>query len=78
MNGKLTFSVATFFRGTENVGQTIYVAGPPFLRMVLAVILAVTVYSKPGKMQTKNETTMKWQNCMREPGWWGEGVIPCT
>ena len=32
----------------ENVGQTICGAGPLFLRMVLAVILAVTVYSKPG------------------------------
>ena len=29
----------------QNVGQTIYVAGPFFLRMVLAVILAVVVYS---------------------------------
>ena len=32
----------------ENVGQTIYGAGPLFLCMVLAVNLAVTVYSKPG------------------------------
>ena len=30
----------------KNVGQTIFGAGPLFLRMVLAVNLAVTVYSK--------------------------------
>ena len=48
-NNKLTFlRRCSFYRGMQNVGQAIYVAGPLFLCMVLAVNLAVTVYSKPG------------------------------
>ena len=39
----------------HNVGQTIYVAGPLFLRMVLAVVLAVVVYSEElSKVENSN------------------------
>ena len=37
--------LCNFCHQMQNVGQTIYVAGPLFLRMVLAVILAVAVSS---------------------------------
>ena len=43
---KTCFIISRFVYHIQNVGQTIYVAGPLFLRMVLAVILAVVVYSK--------------------------------
>jgi len=39
-------SIFNFCHQMQNVGQSISVAGPLFVRMVLAVILAVTVYSK--------------------------------
>ena len=38
--------LCTFCHQMKNVGQTIFGAGPLFLRMVLAVNLAVVVYSK--------------------------------
>ena len=39
------FETLHFLSPDENAGQVICGAGPLFLRMVLAVILAVTVYS---------------------------------
>ena len=40
--------LGNFCRQMKNIGQTIFGAGPLFLRMVPAVNLAVTVYSKQG------------------------------
>ena len=67
-NNKFTLlRLCSFCRGAQSVGQTVYVAGPWFLCMVLAANLAVTVYSTHASHVKQNTAFVNCQialNCL--------------